>query len=227
MSEDQLYDPDSFKWSHSRLAAYETCPRRHQEVDLLKRFVEAPSAAMQFGSDVHKALELFCRDGTPIPAALRTYQEVADTVVALPGDKFYELKLGLRRDFSPCEFFDPKVWFRCVVDVLTITGDKGLVVDYKTGKKKDDKAQLLLNAAAIFAHFPEVDKLAVAFWWITKDRSLTPAKYERADLPSIWSKFLPRVQRYEKAVKDDRFFPNPSGLCRNYCPVKTCTFHGK
>lgn len=221
------HDPDTFKWSHSRLGAFETCPRRHNEVDLQKNITEAESPAMKFGSDVHKALELHCRDGVPIPPEFRNYQPVADTVKALPGEKFYEQKLALRRDFEPCDFFDDRAWFRCVVDVLSIVDERALIVDYKTGKVKPQMTQLQLNAAAIFAHYPNVNRIGAAFWWISKGGGATTGKYMRADLPDIWAKFLPKVATYEKAVREGRFFPNPSGLCKGYCPVKTCTFHGK
>jgi hypothetical protein len=222
-----VYDPNDFKWSHSRLAAFESCPRKHNECDLAKNYVEPPSVQMTFGSDVHKALELHCRDGVPLPSEHASYQDVADTIKALPGIKFYEQKLALRRDFSPCGFFADGVWFRCVVDVLVTDDDRALIVDYKTGKIKDDFSQLQLNAAAIFAHNPHINKIGAAFWWIAKGKKLTKASYVRADLPAIWGKFLPKVQTYEKAVREQRFLPNPSGLCKNWCPVKSCQFCGK
>jgi PD-(D/E)XK nuclease superfamily len=216
-----------FKWSHSRLTSFETCPRRHNECDLQKNYPEPPSAAMTFGSDAHKALELFCRDGVPLPSEFSSYQDVADTIVGLPGVKYYEQQLALTEDFSPCGFFDENAWFRCIVDVLIIDGDRALIVDYKTGKIKDDPSQLQLNAAAIFAHYPEVNGIGAAFWWIAKGKKLTPSKFTRAGLPDIWNKFLPRVKKYSNAVAQGKFFPNPSGLCKNYCPVKSCSFCGK
>jgi len=216
-----------FVWSHSRLQSFETCPRRHYECDVARNFVEAPTAALTFGSDLHKALELFCRDGVPMPPEFRTYQDVADKIVALPGDKAYEQKLALDEQFQPCDFMDPKAWFRCVVDVLILHGKIGGVIDYKTGKIKGDPAQLQLNAAAIFAHYPDVDDLELRFWWIAKGKTFTTFRYSRKDLPDIWNKFLPRVSVFRKAVETQRWVPNPSGLCKRYCPVTTCAYHGK
>ena len=43
------------------------------------------------------------------------------------------------------------------------------------------------------------------------------------------NEFIPRVERVEYAIKNSVFNPNPSGLCRAWCPVprSKCEFSGK
>lgn len=219
--------PRPFAWSHSRLNAFETCPRRHYEVDIAKAFVEDPSPALEYGSRVHKALEDYCRDGTPLPADLKQYEAVGDKVRALPGEKTFENKLGLSADFEPRGFFDKDVWVRLIIDVQVIDGARAAVIDYKTGKVKPAPEQLMLCAAAIFAQHQQVERVDTAYWWLAHGKKLSTFTYTREDLPGIWSRFLPRVRRYETAVTHDKFPPNPSGLCKRYCPVTTCEFHGR
>jgi hypothetical protein len=215
-----------FAWSISRLGSFETCPRRHHEVDLLKNFAEGPNAQRDFGGDLHKALEEACRDNVPLPPHFEGYQWVVDKILALPGAKKFEQKWGIDRNFGQVGFFDNACWLRVVIDVFIRVGDRAAVVDYKTGKVKEDMSQLLLNAAVIFAYFPQVNTVDVAYWWICQKRKVTRGTYHRADLPQIWNKFLPRAKAYEDAYTKGEFFANPSGLCKRYCPVTTCQFHG-
>jgi hypothetical protein len=218
-----------FAWSISRLSAYELCPKRHHEVDLKKTFEETPGPEREFGTRVHKALEEACRDGKPLPPDLRPYQDIVDKVLGLPGHKTYEQRMGIDRHFQPCGFFDPEVWLRVVADVLVVSfdGDRAAVVDYKTGKIKPDMSQLKLNAAVIFATYPRVFHVDVAYWWVAQGKKLTRATYSRVDdLASIWNEFLNRVNAYESAYVEDRFPATPSGICKRWCPVRTCEFHG-
>jgi hypothetical protein len=220
--------PKPFAWSISRLSAFELCPRRHNEVDLLKNFTEGPSPERDFGSDLHKALELACAKGQPLPPELRSYQDVVDKVRSLPGDKLFEQRMGITRQFEPCGYFADDIWLRVVSDVLILSedGTRAAVIDYKSGKIKPDMSQLLLNAAVIFAYYPMVQTVDVAYWWVCKGRKLTKGMYHRVDLPEIWNKFLPRVKVYEKATQEGVFLANPSGICRKWCPVTSCQFHG-
>jgi hypothetical protein len=218
--------PAGFNWSPSSLSSFETCGRRHHEVKVLKNFPDPPGPAAQYGTDVHKSLEEYCRDGVPIPAAHRQYQGYADILLALPGRKFYEQKVGIRKDFSPCGFFDADVWHRCVIDMLILDGERAACIDHKTGKVKHDLTQLNLNAAVVFAHHPEVQTVSLAYAWIAQGRKFTRHKVDRRDLPDLWARLLPRVNALERAFETGRWLPNPSGLCRRYCPVTTCQFHG-
>lgn len=216
-------------WSHSRLQAFETCPRRHHEVDILKNFVEGDNEKRDYGSDVHFALEMRCRHDKELEPEYAHFQPVADAVLALPGEKHFEERLAIDRNFQPCGYLDdPKTWLRVVVDVLIINGERAGALDYKTGKRKADFSQLQLNAAVVFAHYPHINSVTATYWWIgTKGRPTDTRTYERVDLPDIWTKFLPKVRNYQKACGTQDFPPRPSGLCKNYCPVTTCPFHGK
>lgn len=215
-----------FAWSFSRLSAFETCPLRHKEVDLLKNYSDENPAGTE-GQNIHKALENYCRDGEPLPAKYARFRDVGDRVRALPAErKLYEQKLAVTERFEPCGFFDKGVWYRCVVDVLMLDAPRAAALDYKTGKIKNNHDQLTLNAACIFAHHPEIEVVDTRYWWIAYGGGFTKKRFTRSALGEMWSEFLPRVRAYRKAVEEDRFLPKPSGLCKRYCPVETCAHHG-
>jgi PD-(D/E)XK nuclease superfamily len=212
--------------SPSALIAFETCGRRFYETRIAKNFADDAGPAAEYGTAVHFSLENYGRSNTPIPAEHKRYQPAADKILSLPGDKLFEQKVGIRADFSPCAFNDPDVWHRCIIDVLIINGTDALVVDWKTGKKKSDMTQLNLNALVAFAHFPDVQTLALAYYWLTQGPSMTTLNVNRKDLPDLWSRLLPRLKALDHAYATDRWLANPSGLCRKHCPVTTCQFHG-
>jgi hypothetical protein len=43
----------------------------------------------------------------------------------------------------------------------------------------------------------------------------------------LWNRLLPEVKKMEQAYVTLDYPPKPNGLCRNYCPVKSCPHHGK
>ena len=103
-----------------------------------------------------------------------------------------------------------------------------MLVTHNTGKVKTDGDQLKLFAAATFAQHPHLETVKTGYLWLAADKT-TAQDFKKEDVPVIWQEFLPRIQRMEKAQEDDKWLPNPSGLCKAWCPVgkKLCEFCGK
>lgn len=104
---------------------------------------------------------------------------------------------------------------------------RSMLVTHNTGKVKSDGDQLKLFAASTFAAYPYLEKVKTSYIWLAYDKT-TSAEFTKDDVPGIWQEFLPRVGRMEQALADDKWLPNPSGLCKSYCPVgkKLCDFCG-
>lgn len=215
-------------WSYSSLTAFETCPRRFHITRIAKLIKEPQTEATLWGNEVHKALELAVAGTKPLGANFTQYQPIVDRVRAAKGRKFTEQKFGLTSSFRPTEFFGKDVWFRGVLDLVITTPKVGVVLDHKTGKVKTDGDQLKLFAAATFAQHPYLETVKTGYIWLAHDK-VTTQEFKKDDVPGIWQEFLPRIQRMEKAQDDDKWLPNPSGLCKAWCPVgkKLCEFCGK
>lgn len=213
-----------FAWSYSRLSAFETCARRHQQVDLDKNYKEEEGPALFFGNKLHSAMQKAGETGAPLPDDLARYQASIDAIIALPGTKSYELKLAINEQLEPVAYFATDAWYRGVVDALVINGKRAVAVDWKTGKIKDDTDQLALNAVALFSHYPKLQEITTLYRWLTQpDSNATPPiKYTRDEISRVLMPILPRVKRYRHAYENELFVPSPSGLCRGYCPVKSC-----
>jgi hypothetical protein len=109
--------------------------------------------------------------------------------------------------------------------LVVIHGDKAVVADYKTGKRKPTE-QLDLYANYVFAHHPEINKVTTGFIWL-KEKKIDWTPRERSEVPIIWQNFVPRVNKLESAYERDRWPAKTSGLCKAWCPVLSCEFNGR
>jgi hypothetical protein len=218
-----------FTWSYSKLKNYRNCPKKHFEVDLAKNFKEEEGEALVVGNQVHKAMELRVSKGTPLPPALAHFEPEAAKVVAhMPAGTILlvEQKAAFTRDFRSCGYFDKDCWYRAKCDVVKVCGPIAAAIDWKTGKIVEDSEQLALMAAWVFSAYPAVQQVATKYVWLGNNAE-TKHTFTRADMVLLWNHLLPEVNAYEQACATSTFPAKPSGLCRSWCPVTSCAYHGK
>lgn len=212
-------------WSFSHTKAFGTCPRKYEAEMVQKLYPFKESDATRYGNQVHKALELYVKEGTPLGPHAQ-FQRVIDKLLQIPGEKIAERKQALTRDLEPCSYFDKRVWLRGVADLTIIDGAKGWVVDYKTGSAKyPDVDQLELMALMVFVYHPDVREVNAALLFVLHNK-LVPARYVRKDADKLWKKWERKYQELVDAKENNRYPPNPNGLCRNWCPVEHCEYQG-
>jgi hypothetical protein len=222
--------PKAFAWSYSKLKNFESCPKRYYNVDVTKAVKEEDSENLQYGNAIHKVLAEALTGKAALPGHFSHLQSWVDRLNGgFEGEILVEQQLAIRADFSPTTWFGHDVWYRGIADVIKIigpeTGKVALVLDWKTGKIKEDGVQLALMAACVFAHHPAVQKIRTEFVWL-KEQAETRADFTRADLAAVWNGVLPRVAMLENAHKSMEFPPKPGSLCRKWCPVTSCPHHG-
>ena len=214
-------------WSFSALNSFETCPHRHYRTRVLKDVRDDQSEALLWGNEVHKALELRIKDDKPLPTTMEKWEPIVAKLLARKGESIAEQKLCLNENLSPTSWFAKDAWCRGVVDYMLVDGKKAVALDWKTGKPKDDHEQLMLFAALLFHHYPELEVIRTGYVWLAHGSKITSKEFTRADVPQIWEEFLPRVKRLQQAVDADKWPKKPSGLCRAWCPVLDCEFNGR
>lgn len=215
-------------WSYSKMTGFETCPKQYYHVNVLKEYPFEETASTRYGNEFHKAAELYIKDGQALPGKFAGFEPVLASLRDKPGDKHCELKLGLTAEREPCSFFAKNVWFRGIVDLLILDGDRAFIVDYKTGKsaKYADPDQLELMALAVFAHYPQVKVAKAGLVFVIAD-AFVKESYELDSKQERWARWVTRYAAMEKAHETDVFNPRPSGLCRAHCPVLECAHNGK
>jgi hypothetical protein len=209
-----------FTWSYSALTTYELCPKKYFHLYVAKDIKDADSSFSADGKIIHDAMKKRVIDGKPFDLPLRHLEPMASKFAAIPGDKHGEMKLALTRHYEPCDYFDPKVFVRVVIDLAIIQSKTAIVIDWKTGKIKDDPTQMALTAAVLARWMPEVTLFKTMFVWL-QAKDITPKNYTPAQFVPVWNGLLPRVAKIEEARKTTEFPAKQNGLC-GWCPVKTC-----
>ena len=214
----------SYTWSYSGLKQYTNCPKQYQELKVLKNYVQAETEQMKYGTEVHKALEEYVKNGTPLVTNYQRFQAVIDSLVAIKGAKYTEYEMALCKERLPIGFEDENRWVRGIVDLLIIDGDTAYIIDYKTGSNKyPDPKQLKLMALMTYAHFPEVKKIKAGLLFVMHN-SFMPEEYTREQIPRLWLSFTSDLARLSMSYENNSWTPNPTPLC-GWCSVKTCIFH--
>lgn len=217
-------------WSYSSLTSFETCPKRYYHTKVVKDTADPPGEQAVWGQTVHKYLEDRVRDGVPLPESVKHYEPLVAPIAASTGTVIAEQQLAVTYGLTPTEWDSPDAWSRGIIDlgVIAPSGSKALLLDWKTGRRKADSDQLMLFAGLAFSHYKEMKTVTTGFIWL-KDGVVDKKTFTREEVPIIWQKFIPRVQRLQRAYEETKFPAKPSGLCERYCPVPhyLCQFSGK
>ena len=217
-----------FSWSYSKLKNHETCPRRHEQIDILKRYKEdgADNVNLKWGKEFHDVMAKRLNHQETLPYSFKHFEPLVDRLLAVPGKRLVEQQLAITENFEKCDWFSTVAWFRSVADVLILQEPVALAIDWKTGKILEDYQQLALMAACIFAHYPSILAIRTEAWWVRED-AITQQNFKKKDMQEVWRSIWPRVEQLKEAHETGVYPPKPGGLCRRYCPVTSCEFHGK
>jgi hypothetical protein len=212
-------------WSYSSIKMFEQCPKKYQHLRVLCDVTDTGGPAAIYGQDVHKAIEDYFRDGTPIPMKYMFVNEAVAAFEAIPGEKHAELGLGVVKEeqgFSPCSFDDPAAWWRGIADLVVIDGPKAIVNDWKTGKsaRYADMKQLDLLAGAVFTHFPAVQKVKSSLTFLVAETFIKKI-HHREHLDTYLGVFDNVLDNLQTAHETGVWNAKSSPLC-GWCPVTTC-----
>ena len=235
----QQVKPRGFAWSYSKLQDYETCGRRYEAVDLKKSVQEEKSQELERGDALHRAMYSRVSSHTALPPEF-IYMEKWAEKLTREINPFQiiqcEMKLAVDKEGNPTGFFERGVWLRGKIDyfrIIPVTGpdgrathDIGHIVDYKTGKPKEDWTQLMLSAYMIFCHYKRGQAVRTEFLW-TEYNDTSHENFKRDEIMEAMARVTPRVRTMEAAHASNVFEAKPGGLCYEYCPVSSCEHHGK
>lgn len=221
-----------FTTTYSKIKNYETCPRRYNEVDVLKLH-EVDTVELDRGNRMHKAMHDRVLKRVELPIEFGYMERWAKKLTTIVDPKQIlqcELKLAMSRQRYGVAYYDKRVYIRAVIDYLLLVPDGngyfGHIVDYKTGKPKDDDTQLMINAAAVFANNSMVNKIRTTFLW-TEYNDTRHMIVTKDDIDDCWPDIVARANTLELAHANNDFPARKCGLCRDYCPVTDCEFNGR
>jgi hypothetical protein len=216
-------EPKEFSFTWTKIKNYETCPRKYNEVELLKNYKEPPSDALTFGNRMHEAARRRIEFKEPLPAEFAKLEPHIERIGG--GLVQTELRLAITKDMKPCDWFSNKAYNRGVLDVLKLQTRAALVADWKSGKQQNDMPQLGLYAQLVFSHYPQILVVVTRYIWLVEDDSNEEIIY-RKDMNDLWAELNPRINALELATINNNFPPKKSGLCKAHCPVISCEYYG-
>lgn len=229
-------EPYIFPQSHSSLSKFETCPKQYEASYITREVVWKQSEAAAFGDRVHIAGDTYVKAQGQIelPPESVPFKKWFDWVLTRArnngGQVMSERSAAVTRDKKPTPYSNKKRWIGGKIDVTILYPHLRLaeVFDYKTGKVKNDMTQLQLYGAFGLADFAEVDTVKAGYIWMKEPGSISPpGVYTRDNYNSYWDTFEHKYEKLMDAYRSGVFPPKPSGLCRQYCDVKSCQYWGK
>jgi hypothetical protein len=231
--------PKPFSWSFSAVDNFHTCAKLYYHRNIAKDVSDDTTYRAE-GQAVHDVLAKRLLAARPLPSHIKHWERWIDEFLA-DCDRTRvvlraEQQLAFTDNFEPCNYFD-KVnppWCRTVVDALKVSGSRALLWDWKTGRIKPNIDQLMLCATAVFVHYPDVKEIDAGLIFLKEDTGphvprndcTHEIRITRADLKPFWQRYIHKVSALEHAIRTNNFQPNPSGLCRNHCPVHSCPHNG-
>jgi RecB family exonuclease len=196
------------RFSNSSIKAYEQCPFKYKltRIDGLK---EPTGEAAERGKTIHTEFE-FALMGIGKINDERSYWN--DYIEILKSHKARpELKVGITKNWLTCDFDDPDVWLRGVVDAIYETDNSVHILDWKTGKERDYADQLNLYAAVAFAIYPHIEKVSTEICYIDHNKHVNYGYVYRKQFEELKQWVTNRITKIEN---DDVYAPNPTYGCK-------------
>ena len=204
--------------SHTFLNDWDNCPykayRKYIKKDLPK-FEQ--TEAMKWGNTVHSAFEVRIKHGTQFPPEMAKFEAIAAPLVG--AGAVAERMLGISVDGTLCDFFAPDVWLRGKIDATILRGPVAAIFDWKTGKRREEKAELLIHAVLLKAWKPTVQKITAHYVWL-QDNEVGKA-HDVSDTEAKLADIRSTMNTVRNCMEIEDFPKRRNPLC-GFCPVEDC-----
>lgn len=210
--------------SFSALNDYRICPRRFLHKYVLKDLpCEQKTPAQLDGTAAHEALRKRIQLREPLPVQFKAYEPLCGALLEQDGAKLTELKLGVMANGQPCDFFDPSVWLRGALDFVLIRitnahdAAGALILDWKTGKQREDPFELAIQALLLRAKYPEFKRITGRYFWLKENFIGVP--HEKVNNTELtWQSVCQDADSIARRVQTNDWPPDEGPLCA-WCPV--------
>ncbi len=207
--------------SHTLLNDWDNCQHKAYRKYIVKDLPrEGQTEAMKWGNEVHSAFEKRLKGEVKWPIGMEKYEAIAAPLARIGAQA--EKALGIDAYGSPVDFWGSTVWLRGKVDATVANSTVAAIFDWKTGKRREERAELATHAVLFRAHYPEINRVVGQYVWL-QDNQVGKAH----DVSDTESK-LAEIRSVANVIRNQMatgFFPKrQNGLC-GWCPVKDCEFN--
>jgi len=224
------YSPYSF----SKISSFQHCPMKFKLNYIDKIRIPTENIALEKGKFLHHIIENVIMDFRPpeFKFELATEEQQRDFVIKLKDfmrsdcyKEYYalehkETERGFSIDFDGVNIkagdYNNHSLIRGFIDFISKNGNKLLIVDWKSGKYKEDINQLQVAIYALWGFLTfDVDIIECEFCFIEHSKKVT-VKFERNDINKLIKDIFSEIMYIEKAQS---FKKKPSALC-DWCDYK-------
>jgi hypothetical protein len=209
-------------WSHSFLASFAICEHQAYRQYVARDIPYEETPALLAGRAAHTALEHRLRDGASLPRSEAARESLCLPIDRFAGEKHFEWKLGIREDGSPCDFHADDVWGRGVLDVALLDGETAMLLDWKTGKVREDPAELAAHAVLLRAHRPAIRRIVGRYVWLKTGELGAP--HDVSDTPLKLASVRQTMERVKINMRGSTWQKKENVLC-GWCSVRDCEFN--
>lgn len=209
-------------WSYSALNEFDNCNYKYWRLKIKKDVSDVHGKNAE-GDLFHQAVQKYILTGRPLPEPLLPSQSLFDKFRGKPG-LAVEQEYALDEQYQPCGYREwDRAWVRAQGDVCIVNGTVGKYIDWKFGKPRKDDDQLALASAVLFQHYPQLQRIDAAYIHPLEihNFAVIDQSYSREQIPQLWNRFLPKVNKLVIAKQTDEWKKNPNPLCA-WCPVLDC-----
>ena len=212
-----------FVWSYTNLHTYaDVCQYQFFRTYVKKDIPYVASKEMEYGKQVHTAMEYRIGGGKPLPENMRHWEHIAAPLAAHKPK--VEIKLGITREGKPTGFFDNDVAGRGTLDVVILKDTAAMLFDHKTGSSKyENPFELEMHAMFLKAANPQVTKVKGSFLWLKENRIGT--SYDLSGFNSTWARVNNMVEEIGDKMLSGEWEKRKGPLCA-YCRVFDCEMNG-
>lgn len=204
--------------SHTFLNDFDNCPhkafRKYIKKDLPK-FEQ--TAQMKWGNEVHSAFEVRIKHATPFPPPMEKYEAIAAPLVA--AGAVAEKMLGITVDGRVCDFFDSGVWLRGKIDATILRDEVGAIFDWKTGKRREERAELAVHGVLLKAWQPTVQRITAHYVWLQDNE--VGKSHDVSGTETKLAEIRHTMDEVASCISDQDFPKRRNPLC-GWCDVLDC-----
>lgn len=228
--------------SFTKIEKFDQCPRAYNAIYVAQTAKDGGDrTALDWGNEVHSALEHYVLGGVALPTKMKQFQAVADSIIRVAEKAhaegrldipiFGERQWAIGLDGKYREWFDKDVWIRGKADVGWASLTRLYLYDYKTGKGKYPKPEQLELLALLAVGQPTLGHIREVLGMLlfieagtgVKERTNTTSGADWLELLVKWQTKTMRMLDY---VERDYWPERESPLCA-WCPDLSCPFNKK
>lgn len=209
-------------WSYSFLRDFANCPQKAYRKYIKKDLPKEDSPELREGITTHTLLENYLKTGglTRLPVNLEMHARPL-----LRPNLLVEVMMGMTIDQKPATFFKRdgvEPWGRGKADVLILDPPTALIIDWKTGKVREDDRELRQLALLVKANHPEIERAMGCYVWL-KEGKWGPL-HDVSDTARAYNGTLSEMEMAAHYERENEWPVNPNALC-GWCPVADCRFN--